>query len=331
MGKRRNTAKTGDRAASGKGKKQPVERTNRGDDDDDDPMYTKVDRYHNQKEEEFMKLDNAQSDSEEEEKEAIMDLGLGGDDDDDSDASSSGDDPSDDEDSVLRDDDQLEEGESDDDDDDGEVSVSSSEEEEEELQDVRNWGRNKKAYYHGDTADLEIGQEIDDAYLEEEAAKEVQRARYEEMSDDDFELSDSEEKNEQSKQSGDVEKLSSSRDVHKLTAKERKKLLDKQHPEMLPLMSYFSGAAKEFDEKTNLAAKALFEGEKDAADVSFVIADMCVWALRTHDRLEYRCLGIYDTLAEKWCYNTVLWYKPYISYERAMTVAFARLVGFDIF
>ena len=263
MGKRRNTAKTGDKAASGKGKKQPPERNTRNDDDGDDPMYNQVDRYHNQKEEEFMKLDNVHSDSEEEEKEAVMDLGLGGD----SDASS--DEASDDEDSDLGDgdDDKLEEGESDDD----EVSVSSSEDEEEELQDVRNWGRNKKAYYHGDTADLEIGQEIDDAYLEEEAAKEVQRARYEEMSDNDFELSDSEEQNDQSKQSGDVEKLSSSRDVHKLSVKERKKLLDKQHPEMLPLMSYFSGAAKEFDEKTNLAAKALFEGEKDAADVSFMI------------------------------------------------------------
>jgi hypothetical protein len=272
MGKRRNTAKTGDKAVSGKGKKQSFERKNASDDDDDDSMYTKVDRYHNQKEEEFMKLDNVQSDSEEEEeKEAVMDLGLGGDDDTDA----SGDEPSDDDDdSDLREDEKEEADLSSDDD--AEVSVSSSDdEEEEEMQDVRNWGRNKKAYYHGDTADLEIGQEIDDAYLEEEAAKEVQRARYEEMSDNDFELSDSEEQNEQSKQSGDIEKLSSSRDVYKLSAKERKKLLDKQHPEILPLISYFSGAAKEFDERTNCAAKALFEGEKDAADVSIALTELC--------------------------------------------------------
>ncbi|GAX09817.1 hypothetical protein FisN_11Lh208 [Fistulifera solaris] len=269
MGKRRNTAKTGDKAVSGKGKKQTLERKNARDDDDDDPMYTKVDRYHNQKEEEFMKLDYVQSDSEEEEeKEAVMDLGLGGDDDTDG----SSDEPSDDDDSDLQDGEKEESDLSSDDD--AEVSVSSSdeEEEEEEMQDVRNWGRNKKAYYHGDTADLEIGQEIDDAYLEEEAAKEVQRARYEEMSDDDFELSDSEEQNEEKKQSGDIEKLSSSRDVNKLPTKERKKLLDKQHPEILPLISYFSGALKEFDEKTNPAAKALFEGEKDAADVSIALA-----------------------------------------------------------
>jgi hypothetical protein len=266
MGKRRNTAKTGDKAVSGKGKKQSFERTNESD-DDDDPMYTKVDRYHNQKEEEFMKLDNAQCDSEEdEEKEAVMDLGLGGDDD--TDASTTSDEPSDD-DSDLQEKEEADLSS----DNDAEVSVSSSdeEEEEEEMQDVRNWGRNKKAYYHGDTADLEIGQEIDDAYLEEEAAKEVQRARYEEMSDDDFELSDSEQQKEENKQSGDIEKLSSSRDVHKLSTKERKKLLDKQHPEILPLISYFSGAAKEFDERTNPAAKALFEGEKDAADVSITL------------------------------------------------------------
>lgn len=268
MGKRRNTAKTGDKAIYGQARKQSLEGKSR-EKGEDDPMYTKVDRYHNEKEEEFMKLDKAQSESEEDEKEAVMDLGLGGDDD--SDGSS---DESSDEDSELRDTEKAEEGFSSDDDDDAEVSVSSSEEEDEELQDVRNWGRNKKAYYHGDTADLELGQETDDAYLEEEAAKEVQRARYEEMADDDFELSDSEEQHEQSKQSGDdVEKLSSSRDVHKLSSKDRKKLLDKQHPEMLPLMSYFADAANEFDEKTNFAVKALFEGEKDAADVSLLFVN----------------------------------------------------------
>ena len=56
------------------------------------------------------------------------------------------------------------------------------------AEELLNWGKKKKNYYHGDTADLEIGQEEEDAYLEEEAAKEVLKARYAEMEEDDFVL-----------------------------------------------------------------------------------------------------------------------------------------------
>lgn len=81
MGKRRNTAKTGDKAIykSRAPANQAGHATKHDDDDDDDPMYSKVDRFHNKRDEEFLKLDGNQSDSEsEEEREAVMDLGIGG-------------------------------------------------------------------------------------------------------------------------------------------------------------------------------------------------------------------------------------------------------------
>ena len=52
----------------------------------------------------------------------------------------------------------------DDDDDDDDVD------EDEEDKPLERWGR-KKTYWQGDTADLEIGQEFEDAQDEEEAAK----------------------------------------------------------------------------------------------------------------------------------------------------------------
>jgi len=50
---------------------------------------------------------------------------------------------------------------------------------------LEGWGK-KKNYYDGDTADLEIGQELQDAYNEEEAAIELQRERLGQMEEADF-------------------------------------------------------------------------------------------------------------------------------------------------
>jgi U3 small nucleolar RNA-associated protein 3 len=257
MGKKRNTAKTGDSAIY-KGRdnviKEPVA------DDDNDPMYNRVDRFHNAKEEEFLKLDHSNDvDSEDddgEKEEGVMDLGVGGES---SDESSH---DSDEEDDVVKnarhvDPDDLS-GEE-------ELSSSDDDDEEEEMEDVRDWGKKKASYYNGDTADLEIGQDEEDAYLEEEAAKEVQAARYKEMSEDDFVLSDNEEDN---KQAGDdAGELSSARDVMKLSLKDKRKVLDKQHPEFLPLVSHFSSVVKDLDSRTAVAAGALFDGDDANAEV----------------------------------------------------------------
>jgi U3 small nucleolar RNA-associated protein 3 len=255
MGKKRNTAKTGDSAIY-KGRDNVVKDDVK--DADQDEMYDRVDRFHNAKEEEFLKLDGpAAEDSEDdgEKEEGVMDLGVGGES---SDESSN---DSDEEEEVVRNAKHVDSDVS------GEEELSSSDDddEEEDMEDVRDWGKKKAAYYNGDTADLEIGQDEEDAYLEEEAAKEVQAARYKEMSEDDFVLSDNEE---DKKQVGDEDvELSSARDVMKLSLKDKRKVLDKQHPEFLPLISYFSSVVKDLDSRTAVATGALFDGEDDNAEV----------------------------------------------------------------
>jgi U3 small nucleolar RNA-associated protein 3 len=256
-GKKRNTAKTGDSAIY-KGRDNVINPKN--DEADNDPMYNKVDRFHNEKEEEFLKLERgAGDDSEDDEKEeAVMDLGLGGES---SDESSN---DSDDEDNDVKNAKHVDPDLS------GEEELSSSDddEEEEEMEDVRDWGKKKAAYYNGDTADLEIGQDEEDAYLEEEAAKEVQAARYDEMSEDDFVLSDTEEDKKEA--DDEVGELSSARDVMKLSLKDKRKVLDKQHPEFLPLLSYFSGVVKDLDTRTVVATGALFDGDEGNAEVRWI-------------------------------------------------------------
>lgn len=239
MGKRHKTVKTGDKGLyRARNEKKIVEQ------EDDDYMYDQIDRYHNDKEKEFLRLEGTQESTSDEEEEAVMDLGVGH-----SDNEGSSEDDDDDEDqehSVPREAKPAEKEEN---------SSSSDDDEMEEPEDPRDWGRNRKAYYHGDTADLEIGQDEDDAFLEEEAAKQVQAKRYDEMAEEDFMLSD----NEDEKQ--DESKVTATRDVAKLSSKDKQKILDKQHPEILPLLSYFSHAVKDLP-NTTVASRALFDDSK---------------------------------------------------------------------
>lgn len=249
-------------------------------DDDDDNMYGTVDRYHQKREEEFLKLDQQSDDSdseEESEKEAVMDLGLGGG----GDQSSSSDDSSIEDEMKDRSDDQDEH--SSDNEDEQELSEDSGDDEEFKVENVRDWGKKKTAYYYGDTADLEIGQDEEDAYLEEQAAKEVQAARYQDMSEDDFVFSDKEEdvEGDEDSKHGAQHIESSTRDVSKLSAKDRRKILDKKHPEMLPLLSYFSEVVKELEDSTSVATRAIFQGEEGTAEVGWWFTCICSHAL--HD------------------------------------------------
>jgi len=254
---------------------------------DEDAMYDKVDRYHNRKEEEdHIRLEDDPRMSEDDDddddgitkKENVLDLGAAMDDSD----SDSEDSDSDSEDDNSKDDDDDENDTSDE----GEQELSSSDEEEdlEDLKEdnVRDWGRN---VYGGDTADLEIGQEDEDAYLEEEAAKEVQAARYKDMKEDDFMLDfDPEDDDEDDDDKTDdptnhkkrttskgSSKVSSSedillpsatsRDVSKLSRSDKRRLLKSHHPELLPLMSHFSEVIQEWNTKTRVVANALLDGE----------------------------------------------------------------------
>ena len=288
MGKRRKTAKTGDKALY----KQRETAIVGHDDDDNDQIYSKVDRFHNEREE-FLKLDQNEDDPESEEElqeEAVLDLAVG-------DESSSDDDSSvADEDSDRVPQESSSHGEASSSSDDA-SSEDDSDDDEMPVQDIRDWGKKKSDYYNGDTADLEIGQEKDDAFVEEEAAKEIQAARLAEMNEEDFLLSDDDDEQQQ-QQAADVENITAHRDISMLPLKDKRRLLNKLHPELLPLVTHFKSFADDLDDRTSVITNALLNGDKNTAQVrTALVSD----EESTHDRLEQRV--IVDALAEKQCYT----------------------------
>ena len=257
MGKKRKTAKTGDKKLY-KGRELTVSTKKKGDDDN---MYNEIDRYHNEKEQEYIHLDQQPDELIDDDgyadKEAVMDLAGG--------VSSS-----DDEDEIDSGDESIQDVEIEPDDED---PVDSSDDDDDEMEEeaVTDWGRKKSSYFGGDTADLEIGQDEDDAYLEEEAAKEVQNARYENMEEDDFVLSDNDDEI-QKNGNNDGETLQSSRDLNKLSNAAKRKILQSHHPELLPLVTHFSDVITDWHQRTRVVADALFASK----DVSPKVRD-CVF------------------------------------------------------
>ena len=286
MGKRRKTAKTGDKALYKSGGRQIGKSSSSA---NDDPMFDEVEAFHNKRDEDFLRLDADGNSSDEGDpddgisrQEAVMDLGASLDDGESSSESDGSSSASEDDakGNAVGSDEEHEE-----------VSLSSDDSDDDEhkyqLGDPRKWGKKKGAYYHGDTADLEIGQDEEDAFLEEEAAKEVQSARLKQMKEDDFMLSGDEEEEDDSSslaegarkvQPLDVTNSAITRDLSKLSNKEKRKLLATQHPELLPIVAYFSDIVRELKENTMVATKALMEGEKGTAEVSGTRANV----LETH-------------------------------------------------
>ncbi len=250
-------------------------------------MYNEVERYHNRKEEEnFMKLDGGDSEDDESDEEddgitkhqeGVFDLGIGGssdedddDDDDDDDGDSDGDDD------VRHEQNAAAMASSSDVDDDDDDDSEDEDDDDNKPQKLLNWGDKKHSYYHGDTADLELGQDIEDAYLEEEAGREVEKARLEEMDDADFMLDgvggdnedadvdqEDENKSSQTKSKSNVETIqsirSSRQNLSKLSKSEKIKFLKANHPELLPLVQHFTQPIQELNETTMAAAGALLK------------------------------------------------------------------------
>lgn len=302
MGKRRKTSKTGDKAlyksrfnASGGGAVQS----------DDNGMYNAVDRFHNRREEQdFLKLDAAGGDSEEDYddgisgREGVLDLGGGESSSEEEEEDDSIDEPADKKhrrDAASSEEEPI--SSDSDDDDDNILNMEDS--------DVRDWGRNKSSYYHGDTADLEIGQDEDDAFLEEEAAKEVQAARYEQMDEADFIMSDDEgDKNVQNEETfKKAIDMRGSKDLSKLSRSDRLRLLQSHHPELIPLVSHFRHPVEEWDCRTSVVAKAVLDGTEGTMEVSlshgirYTVqnASMIGWNLGCKNACS-------EILAEKRCY-----------------------------
>jgi U3 small nucleolar RNA-associated protein 3 len=283
-GRRRNTAKTGDKALYAKRPSQDGAKERRSDDaiDADDDMYDRVDRYHNRREQDFLRLDGKEGqDSDDDDNDGnydnvrpVMDLGIGASDDEDSDDDSDGESSS--EEDGGRDTSKMPakgaraDDDSDHDDDAATSDDGDEDEEEEEPEDVRDWGKRKSSYYHGDTADLEIGQDQDDAFLEEEAAKEIHKARMTNLAEEDFEIEDDDVEEGVGKQGKDDAAAASRNNVHRLTRREKRKIIERQSPEFLPLVEHFTGVVRELHERTNVAVQALFEGEEGAAQVRWL-------------------------------------------------------------
>jgi U3 small nucleolar RNA-associated protein 3 len=281
MGKRRQTAKTGDKALY-KSRTNDSSSQNKNNDDDDN-MYDAVDRFHNRQD--FLKLDaggNSESESEDDGisgRQGVLNLAGG-------ETSSSEDDESDDESvdeeiaaAVTKKQKEMAASSSSSEDD---SSDSNDDDmlEDMEQSDVRDWGSKKSVYYHGDTADLEIGQDEEDAFLEEEAAKEVQAARYEQMAEDDFVMSSDEEdainKKETRETSAKSIDMRGTRDLSKLSKSDRRRLLQSHHPELLPLVSHFKHAVEEWDGRTSVVAKAVLEGDEGTIEVSDIPIVACM-------------------------------------------------------
>lgn len=296
MGRRaRHSAKTGDQSIY-KSRSKNNEASNANENDsDDDPMYDEVDRYHNRKEEEsYLQLDgNSDDDGDSSEdddgitkhREGVFDLGMGGssdEDGDDDESDSEGGDERAARGANLKRAAAIEEALASSSDD----ASDSDEDEDEAKSKLLNWGDKKHSYYHGDTADLEIGQDVEDAYLEEEAGREVEKARLGAMDDADFMLggdeddgaSDEEERKPktdnkfQDEKVETIQSVKSSKRLSKLSKKEKLKLFRANHPELLPLVQHFAEPIRELEETTMVAAGTLL---KDGVAKGAQEAEVC--------------------------------------------------------
>lgn len=296
--KRRNTAKTGD-VALYKSRDDAAKSKYNKNVEDQDNMYNEVERYHNAKDDlqdDVLKFNSNNQDSEDDsdglaQQENVFDLGLGDGDDDSSDDDVDSDD-SDDRLENMRKAKKTRATNYNESDSDGETPSSDSNDDTDDDDsiddfeipetDVLNWGKRKKDYYNGDTADLELGQEVEDAELEEEAGKEVLETRMKDMTEDDFMLDDDDDddddKSEKSasdtrrKEKADTLSLAMSsnmqKNLSKLSKREKINLMQKTHPELLPLINHFR---EEFIrpcvDETLVVANAMFQNKGNAEAV----------------------------------------------------------------
>lgn len=97
--------------------------------------------------------------------------------------------------------------------------------------DQNRWGKKKKNYYAGDTADLEIGQDIEDAIDEEAAAIELNTEKLKRMKDSDF-YDDFNKWNEEEEDEDDEQAEKKSKKKSKKLAVKTKDIVAKQLEEL---------------------------------------------------------------------------------------------------
>ncbi len=260
MGKKRNSAKTGDQKLYASRSALPSS-TN---DSDDELHDDKVERYQSERDTLFMEGQDEDHEGSGEEnggRRAVFDLEGDDDETDQSDYSDDSDNEEDNHEEYHDDDD-------DDDDDDGNASPppsDSDDESEEEGPDVMSWGAKKRAYYAGDTADLEIGQSEQDAYDEEEAARELLKAKASTMADADFFDEDDDEDGfarggKAAKDPAGITKVKD-KDISKLSRSKKLALMQQLDPTLPPLLSHFSATVEAL--KAHRKAKSAIEEEEE--------------------------------------------------------------------
>ena len=303
MGKRKskNTAKTGDKAIY---KKRGVTIKSREDEESDvDFTYDKVDRYHIKKDEafdrDFLKLDQNDVSSDEDDgiakgREEVFNLGLN---DDEFQENSNYQEEHENEQAASKDIDQdaelSDELSSTDD------SSSENEGEADTENEILKWG-GKAAYYQtsGDTKKLErkvarerakpLGEEeLDDAMLEQDAAKEVLQARYANMDEADFFAGDisnrNVEKHENPFSNSPFDYLGAStvsdsqtfkmkelleRKGRNLTERDKLRILSRQSPELLPLLQHaVTNILDDFQKRTLKVTEQLIANPEQAQEV----------------------------------------------------------------
>eukprot|EP00804_Cyclotella_cryptica_P025058 CCRYP_016531-RB/>CCRYP_016531-RB protein AED:0.06 eAED:0.06 QI:189/1/1/1/0.66/0.5/4/434/675 len=253
--KSRHSAKTGDKSLY---QSRSSYAADRGDNSDDDRMYNEVERHYNEHiDRDFLRLDDDETEEEEDDgittkREGVFDLGMASDDDDD-------DDENDDQESHEDTRGEMDKAHSPPSSDEESSDDEDSSHQDNEKTDIFNWGSKKHLYYHGDTADLEIGQDENDAILEEEAGKEVQMARLRDMEEEDFILEDL--VNAQQTGGTSAKNRAKRKEKSVLSRKDKMKLVKSTHPELMPVIDHFRQGLEDFVESTAIVGGALLSDD----------------------------------------------------------------------
>ncbi|OWR46647.1 putative something about silencing protein 10 [Danaus plexippus plexippus] len=127
--------------------------------------------------------------------------------------------------------------------------VEGQEKSDDDLPDSKAWGKKKQSYYSTDFVDEDyggFGDEEENALMEEEEAKNIQKRLIEQLGEEDFTL---EFFNEQSTKADDKETVIKS-DVSQMSKRQKLQLLEKESPE-------FSGLIDDFKSKLTVAKQDL--------------------------------------------------------------------------
>ena len=221
----------------------------RGGDADDIPM-DEVEAFHDKKskrEEAFLALDGRRvEDSDEDDAEPVFNLDVG--DDSDDDEEDDDEEEEDEEDGDEEEDAEEEDDEEDDEDDEDEDGFGDDDDDDDEDElGGSKFGRKKRLYYGGDTADLEIGQSVNDAEAEEKLAIAESRRSLARLDQSNFALDDDDDdeeeedlpaagKRKRSASGGAAAAERVARDVSALPAAERKRLVLRHAPELRALL-----------------------------------------------------------------------------------------------